>query len=106
MNLEILSDLHLEFHGPYELEFIDSLDKEGIDIVVVAGDLCHAAFLENTIETLCKQYLYYGLCLVGQASSPSEVLHARTEAGPTSATNGRKTPSRRWNLLSCPLQMP
>jgi predicted phosphodiesterase len=56
MNLQILSDLHLEFHGPHELEFIDSLDKAGVDVVVVAGDLCCADFLSYAIETLCGQY--------------------------------------------------
>ncbi len=56
MNLQILSDLHLEFHGPHELEYIDSLDKSGVDVVVVAGDLCVGDFLRPAIETLCEQY--------------------------------------------------
>src|SRR3990172_7751326 len=56
MGLKILSDLHLEFHGPHELEFIDSLDKTGVDVVVVAGDLCGAKFLPHAIEALCAQY--------------------------------------------------
>jgi len=56
MKLQIFSDLHLEFLGPHELEFIDSLDKEGVDVAVVAGDLCQKGFLRYAIEELCKQY--------------------------------------------------
>lgn len=56
MKLQILSDLHLEFLGPDELAFIDSLDKRGVDVVVVAGDLCGPGFLRYAIEALCQQY--------------------------------------------------
>jgi len=56
MNLRILSDLHLEFLGPHELEFIDSLDKDGVDVAVVAGDLCRVDFLRYAIKALCEQY--------------------------------------------------
>lgn len=56
MNLQILSDLHLEFLGPHELEFIDSLDKEGVDVAVIAGDLCREDFLPYATKALCEQY--------------------------------------------------
>jgi hypothetical protein len=34
MNLQILSDLHLESHGGAELEFIHALDPEGVNTPV------------------------------------------------------------------------
>jgi Icc-related predicted phosphoesterase len=56
MKLQILSDLHLEFLGPDELAFIDSLDKASVDVAVVAGDLCGPDFLPHAIKALCEQY--------------------------------------------------
>jgi predicted phosphodiesterase len=56
MNLQVLSDLHLEFLEPHELEFIDALDKEGVDVAVIAGDLCRVDFFPHAIKALCEQY--------------------------------------------------
>ena len=56
MNLQILSDLHLEFHRGAELEFIDALDPEGVDAIVVAGDLCTLPMLRHVIASLCARY--------------------------------------------------
>jgi hypothetical protein len=40
VNIQILSGLHLEFYEERWRESLESLDPEGVDVLVVAGDLC------------------------------------------------------------------
>jgi predicted phosphodiesterase len=56
MKLQILSDLHLEFHGEKWRDFVESLDPRGVDVVVVAGDLCTLPMLRHVIASLCSRY--------------------------------------------------
>ena len=56
MNLQILSDLHLEFHGKKWRAFVESLDPRGVDVLVVAGDLCTLPMLRHVIASLCTRY--------------------------------------------------
>jgi Icc-related predicted phosphoesterase len=56
MNVAILSDLHLEFFGDRGASFLESLDPAGVDVLVVAGDLCTYRLLRFGIETLCTRY--------------------------------------------------
>jgi|WetSurSiteA1Bulk_404760.scaffolds.fasta_scaffold00038_68 Icc-related predicted phosphoesterase len=39
MNIQILSDVHIEFHMDYGRSFIDALNPDGVDVLVIAGDL-------------------------------------------------------------------
>ena len=39
MRLQLLSDLHFEFHRDGGRSFVDSLDPGGIDVLVLAGDI-------------------------------------------------------------------
>jgi Icc-related predicted phosphoesterase len=63
MNIQILSDLHIEFHRDYGRSFIESLSPHGIDVLVVAGDLGVAKpkfgpprQLNDALEALCDIY--------------------------------------------------
>lgn len=56
MNLAILSDLHLEFHDDQGASFLESLDPAGVDVLVLAGDLCTFPLLRFAVGTLCSKY--------------------------------------------------
>ena len=56
LNIQVLSDLHLEFHSGGGTSFIGSLDPTGVDILVMAGDICSARMLPNTIPKICERY--------------------------------------------------
>jgi len=56
MNIQILSDLHLEFHQDQGRSFIDSLNPEGVDLLIIAGDLSVGGRLVKVIELLCDKY--------------------------------------------------
>jgi len=55
IKIQILSDLHFEFHDDYGKEFIDSLPVAG-DVLVVAGDLSTASLLGESIYRLCDKF--------------------------------------------------
>ena len=39
--VQLLSDLHLEFLPPgKDLAWIEALDPEGVDVLILAGDIC------------------------------------------------------------------
>lgn len=42
MKLAILSDLHLEMRRKTARKFVDDLDPTGVDVAVLAGDICEA----------------------------------------------------------------
>lgn len=54
--IQILSDLHLEFHRDGGKEFINSLDPKGVDVLVVAGDLCTESGLGEALKRLCDRW--------------------------------------------------
>jgi Icc-related predicted phosphoesterase len=56
MNLQIMSDLHLEFISDRWLEFIESLDTRDVDVLVLPGDLCTPPMLEFAIPAICARY--------------------------------------------------
>lgn len=58
MKVQILSDIHVEFHGDGGRAFVESRDPRGVDVLIVAGDLALARdeSLERTIEGLCARY--------------------------------------------------
>lgn len=58
MRIQLLSDLHLEFHRDNGAEFLEALDPSDVDVLVVAGDLAPVfgdAFTP-AIEKLCHKY--------------------------------------------------
>ena len=56
LNLKILSDLHLEFFDDGGAGFIASLDPVGVDVLVMAGDICSASMLPGTLRALCARF--------------------------------------------------
>lgn len=55
MKLQILSDLHLEFHRDGGVEFIDSLKGEA-DVLVLAGDVCGHDQIVAVLRRFCDRY--------------------------------------------------
>ncbi len=56
MRLQVLSDLHFEFHPDHGRSFVKKLDPMGIDVLVVAGDLDVADRLPQSLSLLCARY--------------------------------------------------
>jgi Icc-related predicted phosphoesterase len=56
MNVQILSDLHLEFHRNKWRDFVESLDPRDVDVLVVAGDISTLPILRHAIASLCAKY--------------------------------------------------
>ncbi len=58
MRLQLLSDLHLEFHRDSGTAFIQNLDPEGVDILLIAGDLSlfRGGMLGEALRRLCDRY--------------------------------------------------
>lgn len=56
MKLQVLSDLHFEFHKDGGTSFIESLDPTGVDVLVVAGDLTTETGLYEALAALSAKY--------------------------------------------------
>jgi Icc-related predicted phosphoesterase len=56
MRLQLLSDLHFEFHRDGGRAFVDSLDPGGIDVLVLAGDVAVAEGLLPALALLCGRF--------------------------------------------------
>ena len=57
MQIQIVSDLHTEFHRDRGHGLIRTLDPRGVDVLVVAGDLSASHHLEQSIRWLCACYV-------------------------------------------------
>jgi len=56
--MQILSDLHLDFHRDEGAAFIASLDPTNVDVLVIAGDLaeaCHKGY-GTMLRSICAKY--------------------------------------------------
>jgi Icc-related predicted phosphoesterase len=56
MRLQLLSDLHFEFHRDGGRSFANSLDPTGIDVLVLAGDIAVAEGLPPALTLLCGRF--------------------------------------------------
>lgn len=56
MQIQLISDTHLEFHQDQGESFVRSLDPTGVDVLVIAGDLTIAEDLERALRELCARY--------------------------------------------------
>ena len=54
--LQLISDTHLDHHQDAGMEFLRTLNPEGVDILVVAGDLCSSRDLTVVVRHLCGLY--------------------------------------------------
>ena len=57
MRIKVMSDLHLEFHNDHGREFIDSLNSDGVDVLVLAGDITTSGNgISRTIRRFCDKF--------------------------------------------------
>jgi len=56
MQVQLLSDVHGEFYVDAGKTFLESLDPEGVDVLIVAGDLGLSGTLERSLKVLCGRY--------------------------------------------------
>lgn len=75
MRIQILSDVHAEFHQDHGLSFLDALDPTDVDVLVVAGDLGIDQSLLTMIDGLAD--LYPQVVLWGETMSYT----GRTQVG-------------------------
>lgn len=55
MRIRVLSDLHFEFMRDQGQAFVDGQDVEGIDVVILAGDICLADKIPQVMGMFCKR---------------------------------------------------
>lgn len=51
-----MSDLHLEYHKDRGASFISSLNSDGVDVLVLAGDISEINHINFAIEKFCEKY--------------------------------------------------
>ena len=56
MRISLLSDLHFEFDGDFGKEFISGLNSEGVDVLVLAGDITIPSQMFQTLDNICNHY--------------------------------------------------
>ena len=56
MRIQLLSDLHFEFHHDNGRSFVESLDPEGVDVLVLAGDVAVGEDLPDALGLLCRKF--------------------------------------------------
>ena len=56
MRLQLLSDLHFEFHRDGGRSFVESLDPSGVDVLVLAGDIDVADGIPPALALLCRRF--------------------------------------------------
>ena len=58
MNVQLLSDLHIEFHQDRGAAWIDALDPSGIDVLILAGDIAEVrdGLLGDVLQLFTDRY--------------------------------------------------
>ena len=56
MRIQLLSDLHFEFHRDGGRAFVETLDPSGVDVLVLAGDISVGDGLIPALGSLCRRY--------------------------------------------------
>lgn len=56
MRLQLLSDLHFEFHRDSGRSFVDSLAPAGVDVLVLAGDIAVGSGIAAALRLFCERY--------------------------------------------------
>lgn len=56
MRIQIISDVHTEFQRDWGESFIESMDSDGVDVLVIAGDLSTKDQLKMNLRGFCKKY--------------------------------------------------
>ena len=56
MRLQLLSDVHVEFHADQGADFVRSLEPAGVDVLVLAGDIAVGAGIVSALRLFCEHY--------------------------------------------------
>ena len=56
MRIQVLSDLHFEFHADAGASFVASLDARGVDVLVLAGDIAVGKGIGPALDLVCARY--------------------------------------------------
>jgi predicted phosphohydrolase len=56
MRVRILSDLHFEFHADHGVSFVNSIEKNNQDVVLIAGDISNSIIMEKSIQLVCSYW--------------------------------------------------
>ena len=56
MNLEVYSDLHLEFDKNQGRKFMHHMNPEDTDVLILAGDITMHRHLPYVVRTICEKY--------------------------------------------------
>lgn len=56
MRVQVVSDLHFEFHRDAGASFVASLAPRGVDVLIVAGDLAVGEGIGPALALLCERY--------------------------------------------------
>jgi Icc-related predicted phosphoesterase len=98
LRIQIISDLHLEFHPDGGRCLLSTMDFQSSDVLLVAGDLCSAKTIARSFELLCGVYRgpiiyvpgnheYYG----SSFSKVDALLAATEQAHPNLSVLNNKT---------------
>jgi predicted phosphodiesterase len=56
VRIQLLSDLHFEFHRDAGESFVSSLEPAGVDVLVLAGDIAVGDAIPHALELFCRRY--------------------------------------------------
>ena len=56
MRVQLLSDAHVEFHADGGRSFVESLDPNGVDVLVLAGDIAVGEGIGDALDLFCARY--------------------------------------------------
>ena len=56
MRIQLMSDLHFEFQRDHGASFFEALDPAGIDVLVLAGDICSQSTLQYFLGEFCRRF--------------------------------------------------
>jgi predicted MPP superfamily phosphohydrolase len=56
VRIQLLSDLHFEFHRDGGRSFVESLEPAGVDTLVLAGDIAVGDAIPGALELFCTRY--------------------------------------------------
>lgn len=56
MRIQVMSDLHMEFGWGRGDDFMNHLEPDGIDVLILAGDICVSRNMVDVIGAFCRLY--------------------------------------------------
>ena len=56
MRIQLVSDVHTEFHPDRGTAWLNNMDAAGVDVLVVAGDLTLEPWIPSVLSALCDRY--------------------------------------------------